>query len=299
MNKRGIKALFGAGLCLFSLPGLAGERITASYSFLWKGLLVSSVEAKADMKPDAYDLAINFRMRGLAKLFANGRSEVTSSGLLTDDGTVQPLHYRSEGRWDGEDYSRTMTFGDEGVLQTLEQDWPEKWLEKYPREEVPEELRRGPDPASLAMMILKARVPEPGAEGPMVTRVQAFDGDSVFEYLVSCGTEQVELEPSRHSDHAGRAYECTLDGNLVAGRRILTEKEKEKLEKKRAKEERKREKGKLEEEEPPKFWLAPQADAAYLLPVRAEMSTDMGRVHMYLKELEITPLPAETTMNSR
>ncbi|MFC4347611.1 DUF3108 domain-containing protein [Kordiimonas lipolytica] len=285
-----VLALSGSG------AALAAERIEATYDFIWKGLLVSTVEARADLAPETYDLAIDFRMRGLAKLFANGRSELRSTGMLVD-GDILPREYVSAGRWDGEDYTRTLRFAPDGMLKEIEQDWPEKWLEKYPREEVPADLRRGPDPASLAIALLRARITEAQTAEPFA--IQVFDGSSVFEWQVSCGPEPVEIDDSRHTDYAGAAHECTVGGELVAGKRILTEKEKKKLEKEREKRRRKAEKNGEDEDVPPKFWVMPQGEGGYLVPVRAEMQTDMGRVLMYLKELEITDLQDVPVMASR
>jgi len=105
----------------------------------------------------------------------------------------------------------------------------------------------------------------------------------------------VVLEESSHSPYSGEAYECGFDGKLVAGKRILTEKQKEKAEKRRRKAEKKRLKAekrgkKVEEDEdvPPKLWVQVFEDGAYLLPVRAEVSTDMGKVRMYLSALSVT-----------
>ncbi|SDE69812.1 DUF3108 domain-containing protein [Kordiimonas lacus] len=275
---------------------MAAERLEVTYDFIWKGLLVSTAEARADLAPESYDLAIDFRMRGLAKLFANGRSELRSNGSLVD-GDILPREYISAGRWDGEDYMRTLRFAPDGMLKEIEQDWPEKWEKKYPREEVPTELRRGPDPASLAIALLRARITEAQAAEPFT--IQVFDGAMVFEWQVSCGPELVEISDSRHSDFAGEAHECTIGGELVAGKRILTEKEKKKLEKEREKRRRKAEKNGEDDDMPPKFWVMPKGDGGYLVPVRAEVQTDMGRVHMYLKELAITDLEDVPVVASR
>ncbi len=287
------------GACLAfvgSAETLAAERLEATYDFIWKGLLVSTVEARADLAPETYDLEIDFRMRGLAKLFANGRSELRSSGMVVD-GDILPREYVSAGHWEGEDYTRTLRFAPDGMLKEIEQDWPEKWEKKYPREEVPADLRRGPDPASLAIALLRARITEAQATEPFA--IQVFDGSTVFEWQVRCSAEPVEIEASRHTDFSGPAHECVIGGELVAGKRILTEKEKKKLEKEREKRRRKAEKKGEDEETPPKFWVMTQGEGGYLLPVRAEMQTDMGRVHMYLKELAITDLTDVPVVASR
>ncbi|NVJ97200.1 MAG: DUF3108 domain-containing protein [Alphaproteobacteria bacterium] len=296
MNK--FRALGAAALLMITPSVAASETVDASYEFRWKGIRVSSAEARATVAEERYDFSLNFRMRGIAKLFANGRSEVTARGRLGPDGMTIPEYYNSNGRWDGKDYDRTLTFDANGNLVEMEQDWPEKWLEEYKREPVPADLQRGPDPASLAVALMQARVPDVAtAEG---VKVQVFDGDSVFEYGMKCSAETTVLEESKHSVFSGPAHECFFEGKLVAGKRILTEKQLKKQEKERAKAEKRRKKGEEEkEEEPPRFWLAEQGEAGYLVPVRADMPTDMGRVLMYLKDFTVTPAVNDTVVTSR
>lgn len=272
----------------------SAEKVEAHYDFLWKGLKVSTAEAAASLTPETYEFSMNFRMRGLAKIFVSGRSQVMSSGRIEGAGQVVPRRYRSTGRWDGEDYNRTIAFGPDGTLENLSQEWPEKWLEKYPREDVPEDMRRGPDPASVAVALMTARLSQVTAEEGV--SLQVYDGDMVFDYLLTCSPDPVELEPSRHSDFSGEARACGIEGRLVAGKRIYTEKELRKMEKKRAKEEKRRKKrgGKEDDsdEEAPVFYLAEMGEAGYMLPVRATMSTDMGKVTMYLSHFAVSPAAA-------
>ncbi|NVJ68953.1 MAG: DUF3108 domain-containing protein [Alphaproteobacteria bacterium] len=280
-------------LMMFAASGAANaaERLEATYDFLWNGIRVSTAEARADLMADRYDLSIGFRMRGLAKLFSNGRSVVTAKGAYGGEYNVIPVSYDSSGRWDGEDYSRSLTFTPEGSLLSLEQDWPEKWQEDFPREDVPAELKRGPDPASIAVALMTAEI-SAITTGDVIS-IPVFDGETVIEWQMQCSAEAVELENSSHSDFAGPAHECMLGTKLVAGKRILTEKEKKKLEKGRAKREKKKNKGK-EEDHRPRFWVMADEQTGYLLPVRAEMESGMGRVMMYLKELQVTDLDADS-----
>ena len=275
-------------------PAAAAEKIEANYDFLWKGLRVSTAEAVASIASDQYEFSLNFRMRGLAKIFVSGRSEVTSRGRIAGAGTVVPSQYQSTGRWDGEDYARTIAFGPDGRLESLSQEWPEKWTRKYPREDVPEDLRRGPDPASIAVALMTARLSQVTAEEGV--SLQVYDGAMVFDYLLKCSPDPVTLEPSSHSDFSGEARACGVEGRLVAGQRIFSEKELRKMEKRRAKEEKRRKKRgedtEEDEEDAPVFYLAEMGEAGYMLPVRAIMSTDMGKVTMYLSHFTVSPIEA-------
>lgn len=268
----------------------AADKINATYKFYWNGLLVSEANTSATIGDDAYDFALDFRMRGVAKLFANGRSQARVEGAI-QNGAPIPVRYENSGRWDGKDYAQTMTFDAAGSLIENKLDWPKKWLEEFKREPVPEDMQVGPDPASIVIALIQQSLADVTGESPYVVR--SFDGDSVFDWDVSCSAETVDLEPSGKSEFSGAAHECGFGGTLVAGKRILTEKQKKKAEKRRRKEEKRRAKGKeVDEPKPPKIWVQSFDDGAYLLPVRAEVSTGMGRVTMYLTEFSLDDLPA-------
>lgn len=277
------------GLLLLSGPALApsaaaADTIEASYKFYWNGFLVSQADTTAMISSEDYDFSLEFRMRGMAKLFANGRSQARVTGRMNGEGPV-PALYENSGRWDGEDYAQTMTFTSEGALLEQQLDWPEKWLEEFKREPVPENLRVGPDPASLVIKLISTPLGQATATEPLVVR--SFDGDTVFDWDINCLAEPVALDPSGKSPFSGEAYECSFGGKLVAGERILTEKQKKKAEKRRMKAEKRRAKGKEKEQQPPKIWVQVFEDGAYILPVRAQVSTGMGRVTMYLASLDL------------
>lgn len=268
----------------------AADKINATYKFYWNGLLVSEANTSATIADEAYDFALDFRMRGVAKLFANGRSSARVEGALRDGAPV-PARYENSGRWDGKDFSQTMIFDTNGSMLENKLEWPEKWLEEFKRQPVPEDLQVGPDPASIVVALIQRSLSDVTGEAPYVVR--SFDGDSVFDWDVSCSADSVDLEPSRKSPFSGAAHECGFGGTLVAGERILTEKQKKKAEKRRRKEEKRRAKGKkVDEPKPPKIWVQSFDNGAYLLPVRAEVSTGMGRVTMYLTEFSLDDLPA-------
>lgn len=283
-------AIISCALIVCTTSTYAGQRLDAEYGFYWKGILVASAETATLVTDDIYDLSLNFRMRGIAKLFANGRSAVSARGRLSADGLPIPTRYTSDGRWDGEDYAQTMIFDESGALAEQQLDWPEKWLEEFKREPVPEEMQVGPDPASMIIQLITTPVTMAADGSPIVART--FDGDSVLEWQVSCLPDAVILEESGKSPFAGKAYECGFSAELLAGKRILTEKQKKKEEKRRKKEEKRRAEGKEDEDLPPKIWVQPVADGKYFLPVRAEVSSGMGRVVMYLKDLTVTDIPA-------
>lgn len=274
----------------------AADKLDATYKFYWKGFLVSQADTSASITPDTYEFALDFRMRGVATIFASGRSSAKVSGLLQDRAPV-PQHYETSGRWDGKDFAQTMTFDGNGTMLENKLDWPEKWLEEFKREPVPKELQVGPDPASLVISLIHTPLERAVGEEPLVMRT--FDGDSVLDWIITCEQEPVALEESGKSPFAGEAYECTYDGKLVAGKRILTEKQKKKREKEREKArkkaEKRRKKGEEEEDRSPKIWMQAFEDGTYILPVRAEFQSGLGRVKMYLTEYDAQIDEAQTT----
>ncbi|TNE60543.1 MAG: DUF3108 domain-containing protein [Alphaproteobacteria bacterium] len=296
---RTIVLLAGLFWCLMpARAAQANERIEASYDFVLGGFLVSTADTVAEIGSQDYQLDINFRMRGLARIFSSGHSDITATGRLADGGIVAQ-RYVSSGRWDGDDFAKTMIFGPDGRLQEQKLDWPKKWQEEYRYEPVPPELQMGPDPASLVIAILRDPPPASDAEASKSYRV--FDGESVFDWRVVCAPGTVELEKTRRSDHAGPARECRVYAELVAGALIETEKQRKEREKAEAKAERKREKAEAKGKEPedtsPKIWLQPLQGSDYLLPVRAEMRTGMGTVHMYLKSLTVADEAADASLS--
>lgn len=266
----------------------AGDKLQAQYKFYWGALLVSEANSSATIDSEAYEFAVDFRIRGMAKLFANGYSNARAEGRMADGAPV-PTLYENSGRWDGENYAQTMTFDSTGLMLDQQLDWPEKWLEESKREPVPADMQKGPDPASMVVKLISMPLARATASEPMVVR--SFDGDTVFDWDITCLPDPVMLEPSGKSPFSGEAYECSFGGELVAGKRILTEKQQKKAEKRRRKAEKRRAKGKENDEKPPKLWVQVFEDGAYILPVRAEVSTGMGRVKMYLSSLDVTKEP--------
>lgn len=275
-------------LCGGAIQAHAAEKLDATYNFYWKGILVATAETQLALAPETYAMQLSLRMRGIAKLFSNGHSYVSSHGQLTPGGDVIPALYTSTGRWDGKDYAQTMMFDVKGALAEQKLDWPEKWLEEFKREPVPETLQVGPDPASLIAKLV--RLPLERVTGQDAHTERAFDGDSVLDWRMTCSAEPTLLEPSSHSPYSGEAHECGFSADLVAGERILTEKQQKEAEKRRKKAEKRRAKGKEDDEEPPVLWVQPFGNDSYLLPVRAEVHTGMGRVVMYLNTLDMSPI---------
>ncbi|RMB12329.1 DUF3108 domain-containing protein [Eilatimonas milleporae] len=282
----------GVFLCL---PAAAAERIKATYNFVWNGFIIYTAVTDVTSNGLSYDVAITSRTRGALRVFVKGESLVTAKGRR-EAGTAMAGEYRSEGRWGGDSFFRSMRFGRDGRLQDMQEDWPEEWLQDYPREPVPETLQTAPDPTALIIRLLDHPVVARAAEQPQVLR--SFDGRTVSDVTLSCdeGETVSVLEESRFSPVAGEAVPCRLTLALVAGHLILSEEEKEKRaraeEKRRKRQKRegrsRRRKAEDDTPDPQKdgivMWFQDVFGDGRMLPVRAETETEWGTVRMYLKD---------------
>lgn len=302
-------AIISASLSLMVVsPAFANtHRIEATYNFVWKGMLVSTADTIAEVSDATYSLDVEMRMRGLARLFVGGgKTTFAADGMIGADGSLQPQNYESRGKWKGNPYRESLTYDSQGNLTSIVKDWPEKWQQENKREPVPSALRGGHDPASLLMALIRRplSVSEPaGGVGP--ASFQVFDGDTVTNWQIECGDTPVRIKRSKHAETSGEAHECTINQTLLAGERILTEKQKAKAAKqaKRRAAKAKRKGKKKAYEGPMKIWMQPVADGAYWLPIRALVPSEKGAVRVYLKQLalnDVRPEPlAAVTDSSR
>lgn len=145
---------------------------------------------------------------------------MTASGRWNGD-QLYSTHYESKGVWDGENYRRMIKFDDQGQSVHEEVDWPEQWLKEEPREAVPDDARKGPDPLSLVMYMMRHSLPM-GEE----RTYRAYDGDLVADFAVTCEAETVAVEPVAFIPEVNKAAKCSFDMEVVEGKRIITDKDK-------------------------------------------------------------------------
>lgn len=273
-------------LVLGASPAYAyDERIEATYNFIWNGFVVFTADVAVVHDAEKYQARMNIRTRGVARLFSRGDGVLTASGRLGADGQVFPEHFVSEGRWEGDNYRKAMWFDDEGKFLRWERDWPEKWLEDYSREPVPEELQHGPDGLSVVMRLLQDELPR---------SVNIFDGDHVMKVGLLCEDKTTIIEESNHSPFYGPARKCQFEGETIAGEVIETEEQikkrlkREEKERKRAEKYARKHGGEQPEDDDEGLpvWFQEIDGLGHTLPVRASFKSSWGSVRMYLKELK-------------
>ena len=270
----------------------AADRVEATYNFVWNGLVVFTADAVVDMTPSSYKIQMDIRTRGIMRLFSRGNGSLTSEGLRRADGSFMAQRFVSEGRWDGDNYRSLISFDNDGRVVKWERDWPDEWLEDIEREPVPEDMKKGPDALSLAMMLFADALPLNDPEA--VVGADVFDGDEVTEIGLKCSESDEDIKKSRHSPFIGAARKCWFSAQTIAGKVIETEKLKAKRDKEQEKSRRRaekyRSKPKADDDDGDEpglpIWFMPISDVGHSLPVYAKIKSGWGTVRMYLKELK-------------
>lgn len=262
----------------------SSERIEATYDLIWKGFHVSTAETVTKLDSDTYFLGINVQTHGLLKMATGGHGTFEISGQLLPGGDVQTKSFDAEGYWDGGAFSQKLRYEHDGRLASAEVQRPEKWQKKHQREDVPEDMKTGPDPASLLVALMQRPINFQAADGDAPIRLRSFDGETVVDWELGCAPEPVTLKRSKHSPHHGKAYECELATTTVAGK-LLDENEDEKKMVRRGP--RGRRVTVDVADISPKIWLMPMEGSDRLMPVRASVPSEKGMVGLYLSKLSM------------
>lgn len=288
---------FALILSALTLPAArADETYNLKYTITWGPLVVFETSVELAVTPDRYRIATKGKTKGLAALFYGGKSAISSEGLRTADGPLPQL-YQNQGKFGGNSFQRVVFFDDTGRMLTNAADWPEEWTRKYPRQEVPVDLRVGPDPVSNLVRLVD---PSEGLADLLASGEEAvfrsYDGRTVFDYKVQCKIEPEILKKASKSFFFGEARACYTDFELIAGELIETEELKREREKQRKKAEKRAKKrpNDLEDDKDAvnpdderfKIWLGEIENAPSLVPVRAAVKTPAGTFRVYLREFE-------------
>ncbi|SDE69840.1 DUF3108 domain-containing protein [Kordiimonas lacus] len=281
--------LFGLTTPTFAAP----ERIEATYDLIWKGFHVSTAETVTELDEGRYFLGINIKTHGLLKMATGGHGTFEISGQLLPDGGVQPESLDADGYWDGDAFSQKLRYGADGQLAAFEATRPEDWLKENAREAVPEDMKTGPDPASLFVSLMQNPVNFSAEDMGQPIMLRSFDGEAVVDWQLGCASTPVMLSQSKHSSITGQAFECALRTTTVAGKLLKEEKPKKMV----TRGPRGRRQTVDLDEVTPKVWLMAMGEGDRLMPVRAQVPSEKGLVGLYLSKL--TMAGAERGTESR
>ena len=198
-------AVLAAGVAALPAAVPAAETRTAAYSITWAGLEVGAVAVELTRDGDAYDVRYEARTVGLVGSLWPFSATGASEGRLGGDGLAAARH-GGQSRWDDSDRVWRIAFAPDG--RATEIVVPAN--DAGDREPVPEPLRVGPDPLSLALMAIEAARPGLVLDG------RSFDGRRVLDLQLRCGGADGVVPASTGAEGAGPLL-CAVDGQLVAG----------------------------------------------------------------------------------
>jgi hypothetical protein len=245
---RHVPLAVGLAASLLAPGTLRAQAFAATYAFTWAGLEVGEFRAEVVERDGGYRAVWQGRTVGLVGTLFPFASEGASRGLR-QDGVLRPGDFEGRSAWrDGGGFWRVV-FGPDGRAERVEVP-PEDVAEREP---VPEGLRVGPDPATLALTALAVARPQ--------ARLSAtsFDGKRAVRYALACDAP------------AGGAAElpCTIEAELLAGASR-----------------RWRDRRTQERRPPVRVWLRPGIRDGGLWPVRIEAESRFGRVEARLVRVE-------------
>lgn len=274
----------------------------AQYDVYWKGFRIVTGNIDMKLQAESYDVTMDFYPRGMAKLFMSGRTDVTAHGLvIPENQKVSSRDWRTVGRWNKKDSKRHISFNEEGSAQQIDIELPED-EDEYPLKPISDEYRRGIDPMSLFVSVLR----EPWVNiTPDNTAAHSFsqqviDGQYVQKVTMNCAPEPSVLRYKKgRSPYGGDAIKCTVDfkildgfvdvDNLTEKQRIRYEKQQKKSAKRKVKKEKKaaamRKKGKEpKKDENMLIWFQYFESDEMYVPIRAELNGSGGDVSIYLAQ---------------
>jgi len=291
----GLALLFAA----FTGPdSRAAERITASYGVRWAGMQVFALDITVDRSGPHYRITTHGQTQGLLRWLVSGVTDVRAEGQVNPDGRPVPSLYRNSGNWTGKTYLREMVFDASGALVASKADIPADWVSKYPREDIPPDQQRGPDPISLIMAFFDADFVQSALVGPQAVR--AFDGRQVYDVLLDCGGPGAAKEQLDTAYYSGDAQACTVDYQLISGKLMLSEEERADLRREqetyRKRLERRHRRGRSarsdSDDAPMRVLVAPLEAGGLTLPLKGEMPTGFGRMTLEMTAFSREALPA-------
>jgi len=257
-------------------PPKAPQTIKLTYKAYWGGFVISKVYGAAQLDPGNYQVDISYEVTGLAAIFSKAHNSSSARGIFTEDGTLTPLSYESEGGWSKNSYRNKVRFRKEdGKIISHDQDF--KFREEVKYIPIRDDLKYGPDLISFYLGLMFQDPPL--TNWPELRHQNVFGGFFLFDIAYRCpGMGTLD---SRRAIYRGKALVCEFSDRIIDGRFERLKKSKKK--KKKAKKEK--------QPDPVKIWFARVGDLDAMIPVYSKFAVGWGNVRVYLSEIEVIPGP--------
>ena len=252
MSRRGrvLLALGALGAVTMRVAS-AAESMTAVYAFSWAGLDVGRLEILLEADGGGYRASWEAGTAGLVGTLFPFSSQGSAEGRR-DGERYLPSRYDGRSDWRDGGSQWRVAFAADGRATQIE--IPADDLAG--REPVPEALRVGPDPASLALAAIARAAPGIRLDG------QSFDGRRAVRIELACADVDATTDLA-----------CTVSGRLLAGASRAW---------------RERSQGEAERE-PWRVWLRTGVHGDGFWPVRLEAPSRFGTVEARLISIDRLP----------
>jgi hypothetical protein len=243
-------AALACGMAALLVPAASAafaESVSARYQIRAFGITIGSARMNAEFAGDAYSATLSGGLKGVARLFSDGKGDAQVSGRIVD-GKIAPASYTLHWSEDNEDERLRMAFGD-GRLQTFEMDPPLK--PRKNRVPLTEEHKVGVlDPLSAVLVPTPAGDPQAACD----RSVRVMEGRTRFDLVLAyAGTETVS---GGKDGYSGPAIVCSMRYRAVAGHKA----DKEDI-------------AALEAEKTMRVWMAPVGNSGMMVPVKLHIRT--------------------------
>lgn len=299
-----------ADAAAISLVPAKEEILLLEHDLYWKGFHVITLNTEMTLKEGRYQTNMTWQTRGFLSLFVDGKSTAVVSGQFNDTLDIQAENYRSDGQWDDKVYFRELAFDDQGRVSIIaEKDpWAEERAKEAEKKErkrksrrkkrkqtireriaVPEELKVGPDPISLALVTVLdplriIKTTHLASNDDRITPITSshyasYDGRRSMAYNLGCDGTIETLKSSAKSDFSGDSYRCSLSVTPTGGyvkESVIDSKTNEVI----SEEDYADNKATL--------WYLPTEDGQFMIPIRGEVDMEDGNFNLYLTKVSHT-----------
>jgi hypothetical protein len=251
-RSRWLLLALAAALLAPGVDARAKDGVTAVYAFSWAGVDVGRFEVALEASGTGYRAAWEVGTAGIMGTLFPFVSEGTAEGRREGDRFL-PSRFDGRSEWRDGGSQWRVAFAPDGRAVTVEVP-PEDMADREP---VPEALRVGPDPASLALAAISRVAPGVRLDG------HSFDGRRAVRLQLACADENAAPELA-----------CTVSSQLLAG---ATHGWRERMSGEPSR-------------EPVRVWLRTGVHGDGFWPVRLEAPSRFGTVEARL--ISIDPIPA-------